>query len=142
MFENCSSKSKGKISSKWDRNWNKSSESSKRNWNRIGLRPNVSDFITRTNQFFQSTWPEHIINRQWSYDSYVYMIRWDRTTNRTKTIRMEFETFLKPKLKVVNLNYVYRTRTEYTLILDLHKQDLHHIIEVRSKCKYDRKSGN
>lgn len=46
---------------------------------------------------------------------------------------MEFETLLKPKLKVVNLNYVYRTRTEYTLILDLHKQDLHHIIEVSTE---------
>ena len=50
-----------------------------------------------------------------------------------KTIRIEFETLLKPKLKVVNLNYVYRTRTEYTLILDLHKQDLHHIIEVSTE---------
>lgn len=60
---------------------------------------------------------------------YVYMIRGDRTTNRT--IRIEFEK--KPKLKVVNLNYVYRTRTEYTLILDLHKQDLHHIIEVSTE---------
>ena len=131
MFENCSSKSKGKINSKWDWNWNKSSESSKRNWNRIGLRPNVSDERERT----KNPPDQKIQNRQWlSYGSYVYMIREDRTTYRTNHYPDGIRDFLlKPKLKVVNLNYVYRTRTEYTLILDLHKQDLHHIIEVSTE---------
>jgi len=64
-----------------------------------------------------------------------------RRNQKGKSIQNEIETEIAAleKLReietVVNLNYVYRTRTEYTLILDLHKQDLHHIIERNEVLK-------
>ena len=97
------------------------------------MRPNVSDERERTKNP-----PDQNIQ------SAMIVVRLVRVHDQggpnhlpDKTIRMEFETLLKPKLKVVNLNYVYRTRTEYTLILDLHKQDLHHIIEVSTEHTLD-----
>jgi len=65
----------------------------------------------------------------------LYCSKTVRRNQKGKSIQNEIETEIKAldRLReietVVNLNYVYRTRTEYTLILDLHKQDLHHIIE-------------
>merc|ERR1711931_400946 len=58
----------------------------------------------------------------------LYCSKSVRRNQKGKSIQNEIET-------VVNLNYVYRTRTEYTLILDLHKQDLHHIIEKNEILK-------
>jgi len=71
----------------------------------------------------------------------LYCSKTVRRNQKGKSIQNEIETEIKAlnRLReietVVNLNYVYRTRTEYTLILDLHKQDLHHIIEKNEILK-------
>jgi len=71
----------------------------------------------------------------------LYCSKSVRRNQKGKSIQNEIETEIKAldRLReietVVNLNYVYRTRTEYTLILDLHKQDLHHIIERNEVLK-------